>query len=993
MMPVSAAATPSDELNVYFGGFHNLMPHRVQHVLLVSSLYESFILEEDGLLTELITSEYLHMNLSHAPRVSRVSNSAEALAFLEEDRSVDLVITMTRLGAVTVPQFAAAVKEMRPGLPLVVLADDARVIMREPGIHRSATIDRVFVWNGDAKILLAIIKFVEDLLNVEHDTRMGNVRVIILVENSVRFYSTYLPLIYTELMKLTQALIADGVNLMHRLLRMRARPRIVLAETFEEACDLYSRYQRNVLGVISDIRFSRDGAPNSRAGLEFARLIRDGDPHLPVLLQSSDSMYEHDAAGLNACFLNKKSRNLLRHLRDFILNNLGFGDFVFRDPRGVEVGRARDLRDLEETLARVPAESVAFHAQNNHFSNWLMARTEFELAARLQPVKVTDFPDHEAIRRFLISSLAEFRDKHQAGVITDFSPAKFDVVNAFTRIGSGSIGGKARGLAFINALMRHHNLRNRFDGVEIHVPNSASIGTDVFDRFLDDNGLRGFAVEDVPDERITQMFLAAKLPREITHDLAAFLRFVRYPLAVRSSSLLEDSQGQPFAGIYVTHMLPNNHPDLAVRLDQLCDAIKRVYASTFFSAAKRYLDATGRHVEEEKMAVILQQLVGAHHSGRFYPTFSGVARSYNFYPMGDMAPEEGVACVALGLGKMVVEGGQVLMFSPNHPEILPQFATTEDLLTNSQRKFWALDTSHPEVYPTMNAEANHLLLDLDEAERDGALAHIGGVYSPANDTLYDGIERPGQRLVTFAHVLKSNVFPLADVLRLLLDLSQEGTAGPVEIEFAVDMTTKPMSFGFLQIRPIILNEEYESVRLDDIDPARTICFSEKALGNGRIRGIHDILFVDPATFDSGLTREIAGEVAQLNHALVNERRPSLMIGPGRWGTQDRWLGIPVSWEQISSARVIVETSLADFRVTLSQGTHFFQNLTSLGVGYFTVDPNIRQGCVDWAWLAAQPALAATEHVRHIRLAEPLEIRIDGRNQRGAVLKPNGMGHP
>jgi len=985
---MNPAGTQPDDLNVYFGGFHNLMPHRVQHVLLVSSLYESFILEEDGLLTELITSEYLDMNLSHAPRVSRVSTGHEALEFLD-DQTVDLVITMTRLGSTTVPEFAAAVKEKRPEMPVVVLADDARAIMREPGIHRSATIDRVFVWNGDAKILLAIIKFVEDLLNVEHDTRLGNVRVILLVENSVRFYSTYLPLIYTELMKLTQALIADGVNLMHRLLRMRARPRIVLAETFEEACDLYWRYQKNLLGVISDIRFSRGGAPNSRAGIELARLIRDHDPHLPLLLQSSDSVFQRDAEGLNACFINKKSRNLLRHLRDFILNNLGFGDFVFRDTRGVEVGRARDLRDLEETLARVPVDSVAFHAQHNHFSNWLMARTEFELASRIQPVKVTDFPNLEDIRHYLIRSLAEFRDKHQAGVITDFSPAKFDVINSFTRIGSGSIGGKARGLAFINALMRHHGLRNRFPDVDIFVPNSASLGTDVFDRFLDDNGLRGFAVEDVPDERITQMFLAAKLPKEITHDLAAFLRFVRYPLAVRSSSLLEDSQGQPFAGIYFTHMLPNNHPDLAVRLDQLCEAVKRVYASTFFQAAKRYLDATGRHVEEEKMAVILQQIVGSHHNGRFYPTFSGVARSYNFYPIGDMAPEEGVACVALGLGKMVVEGGQVLMFSPNHPEVLPQFATTEDVLTYSQRKFWALDTSHPEVYPTASSEANHLLLDLDEAERDGTLAHIGGVYSPQNDTVYDGIERPGARLVTFAHVLKSNVFPLADILRMLLDQSQEGTAGPVEIEFAVDMTTKPMSFGFLQIRPIILNEEYESVRIDDIEPDETICYSEKALGNGRVRGIHDILYVNPATFDSGLTREIAGEIAQLNLQLVADKRSSLMIGPGRWGTADRWLGIPVSWDQISSARVIVETSLADFRVTLSQGTHFFQNLTSLGVGYFTVDPNIHSGRVDWDWLAGQPLVTETPHVRHIRLPEPLEIRIDGRNQRGAVLKPNG----
>jgi hypothetical protein len=814
------------------------------------------------------------------------------------------------------------------------------------------------------------------------------VRVIILVENSVRFYSTYLPLIYTELMKLTQALIADGVNLMHRLLRMRARPRIVLAETFEEACALFEKYRRNLLGVVSDVRFPRGGTPDKRAGIEFARLIRAHDAHLPILLQSSDASYEGEAEALNACFLNKKSRNLLRHLREFILGNLGFGDFVFRDPAGIEVGRARDLRDLEETLARVPVESVAFHAQHNHFSNWLMARTEFDLATRLQPAKVTDFPDLETMRRHILQSLAEFREKHQAGVITDFSPAKFDVTNSFTRIGSGSIGGKARGLAFVNALLRHHDLRRSFEDVKIFVPNSASLGTDVFDRFLDENGLRGFVAEDVPDERITQMFLAAKLPKEITHDLAAFLRFVRYPLAVRSSSLLEDSQGQPVAGIYCTHMLPNNHPDLAVRLDQLCDAVKRVYASTFFQGAKRYLDSTGRHVEEEKMAVILQQVIGSQHDGRFYPTFSGVVRSYNFYPTGGIAPQEGIACVALGLGKIVVEGGQGLMFSPNHPEVLPQFASTRDLLKHSQRQFWALDTGHPEVYPSADTEANHLLLDLEEAERDGVLSLVGGVYSPQNDSVYDGVERPGVRLVTFAHVLKGDLFPLAGILRMLLDLSEEGTAGPVEIEFAVDMTRKPMEFGFLQIRPIILHEEYENVRIDEIDPANAICYSDRALGNGQVRGVHDIVYVDPAAFDSGCTREIAAEIAQINLRLMEERRPSLMIGFGRWGTADRWLGIPVTWDQIASARVIVETTLDDFVITPSQGTHFFQNLTSLGIGYFTIDPSQRLGCIDWAWLAGQPLVAATDHVRHIRLPEPLEIRIDGRSQRGAVLKPN-----
>ncbi len=978
-----------DDLNVYFCGFHNLMPFRVQHVLLVSSLYESFILEEDGLLTELITSEYLDMNLSHAPRVSRVSTGREALEFIA-DSTVDLVITMTRLGDLTVPEFAAAVKLQAPDLPVVVLADEPRTIFREPGIHRCDTIDRVFVWNGDAKILLAIIKFVEDMRNAEHDTQVGDVRVILLVENSVRFYSTYLPLIYTELMKLTQSLIAEGVNLMHRLLRMRARPRILLAETFEEAWSLYTKYERHVLGVISDVRFPRNGASDRNAGVELARRIREHAPHLPILLQSSDDLYGQAATELDINFLNKKSRNLLRHLSDFILGNLGFGDFVFKDPQGNEVGRARDIRELEEVIARVPAESLAFHARHNHFSNWLMARTEFELAARLQPRKVSDFANLEEMRRHLIQWLAEFREKNKSGVITDFTPAKFDVANSFTRIGSGSIGGKARGLAFVNALIRHHNLAHRFENVRVFVPNSASLGTDVFDRFLDENGLRGFVAEDIPDDRIAQVFLAARLPRDIAHDLAAFLRFVRYPLAVRSSSLLEDSQGQPFAGIYATHMLPNNHPDLSVRLDQLCDAIKRVYASTFFHRAKCYLDATGRHVEEEKMGVILQEVVGSHHDGRFYPTFSGVARSYNFYSMDNMAPEDGVAAVALGLGKTVVEGGQSLLFSPQHPEILPQFPNPAAMLKNSQRRFWALDTSHPDVYPSADEEANHFCLDLDVAEADGALTHLGSVYSRENSDVYDGVTRPGPRLVSFAHVLKHNVFPLAEILRLLLQLGEEGTASPVEIEFAVDLAARPMEFGFLQIRPIILHEEYEDVRLDSIDPADTICYTDQALGNGRMNGVADIVYVKPETFDSSFTREIAGEIGRINDALRKTERTAVMIAPGRWGTADRWLGIPVTWDQISAARLIVETSLRDFMITPSQGTHFFQNLTSLGIGYFTIDPNVKQGWIDWAWLNAQPAETETAHVRHVRLPVPLEIRLDGRTQRGAILKPNGV---
>ncbi|MBU0718374.1 MAG: histidine kinase [Planctomycetes bacterium] len=977
---------PTDP-DLHFCGFQSLMPHRVQSVLLVSSLYESFILEEEGMLTELITSEYLDLNLSHAPRVSRASTGEEALEFIQT-QDVDLVIAMPRLGQWNLIDFARAVKQIRSDLPLVVLAADERELPRHSGLSQHECIDRIFVWRGDAKILLAIVKFVEDQLNAEHDARTGDVRIIILVENSVRFYSAYLPLIYAELVKLTHSLMAEGINPMNRLLRMRARPKILLAETFEEAWTLYSRFGDNLLGVISDIRFPRNGELDDTAGLDFVRLIRKDSPHLPVLLQSSDGSYVSAARELRASFLNKTSRTLLEELKGFILGRLGFGDFVFMLPDGQEVGRCHDLRTFEELLATIPDDSLVFHAQNNHFSNWLMARTEFEMAARIRPRKVTDFATVAELRAYLQETLAEFRERSQSGVIVDFSSARLDVPTAFKRIGGGSIGGKARGLAFMNALCRRYSLRDRFEGVCVSVPASAAVGTDVFDAFLDGNGLRDLISQEPDDEEASRVFLEAKLPPEIYSDLAAFLRRVRYPLAVRSSSLLEDSHGRPFAGVYTTHMIPNNHPDLNIRLDQLCDAIKLVYASTFFRSARRYMEVAGRHAEEEKMGVILQEVVGSRHDERFYPTFAGVARSYNFYPAGEMKPEDGVASVVLGLGKMVVEGGQSLLFCPSLPNVLPQFSSTKDMLATSQRQFYALDISHPEVYPSPEADANLLLSGLEVAEADGTLAPIGSVYSPENDMVYDGVFRDGPRLVTFAHVLKSGMFPLADVLRFLLDIGVTGMACPIEIEFAVDMSTKPIEFGILQIRPIITHEEFEDVSLEKVDLDEAICYSARALGNGQIRDVRDIVYVRPDTFDAAQTREMAASVARINDELARAGRHCVLVGPGRWGSSDRWLGIPVTWDQISSARVIVETTLRDFIVTPSQGAHFFQNMTSLGIGYFTVDPSVDESFINWDWLAKQRAVEETEFIRHVRFSEPLEVRLDGRSRRGVVLKPS-----
>ncbi len=976
----------SEELETDFSGFHNLYPYRVQDVLLVCSLYESFILEEDGLIADLIFSKYQELNLSHAPRVSRASTPKEALRRIEEAH-FDLVIAMTRRGGWDARRFAESVKGIKPALKVILLSDERRELARYSGVDGRGAIDQVFLWLGDAKILLAIVKCVEDRMNVEHDTIVGNVRVIILVENSVRFYSSYLPVIYTELMKQTQALMTEGMNPVHKLLRMRARPKILLAETFEEAWSDYEKYRENILGIISDIRFPRDGKLDGQAGLEIARRIRKDSPHMPVLLQSSDASLEPVAASQGAYFLYKKSRRLIQELRSFILNNFGFGSFVFKMPDGTPVGRASDLRELTRMLSRVPDESILFHAGSNHFSNWLMARTEFELAALIRPRKVSDFADAQGLRSYLIETFTEFTERSSAGVITDFSRQKFSRAASFVRLGGGSIGGKARGLAFINAVLNRDNIRKRFENVRIAVPNSVAIGTDVFDTFLEENNLGRLVTQDTDDREITQAFLGARVPGSFRHDLITYLESVRYPLAVRSSSLLEDSHGQPFAGIYRTYMIPNNHLNLEVRLEQLCNAIKLVYASTFARSAKLYMEATGHHLEEEKMGVILQELVGAQYGDHFYPTFSGVARSYNFYPLGKLTPRDGIACVALGLGKMVVEGGEMLMFSPAHPQILPQLSTTDNMLANSQRSFYALYMGRSGTYAPVNADANLLTYDLEVAERDGTLAPLGSVYCPENDAVYDGVNRPGTRLVTFAHVLKSGIFPLADILKLLLEMGRHGMACPIEVEFAVNMNTRPVEFGVLQVRPTVSDEGHQKVSLEETDPADLLCYSPQTMGNGSIGGLRDIVFVKPEEFDSVRTRDIAVEIGRVNERLRRAGRPCLLIGPGRWGSADPWLGIPVLWDQISTAHAIVETSLDNFVITPSQGTHFFQNLTSFRVGYLTVNPTSGGGFVDWAWLAAQEPVEETDFIRHIRLDNPVEVKLDGRTRRGLIFKP------
>ncbi|MBZ5640357.1 MAG: histidine kinase [Acidobacteriia bacterium] len=967
------------------------MRRRVEDILLVSSLYDSFILAEDGQLNELILHEFLELNLRHTPGLIRVSSGAEAVALARAEPRYNLIITSMHLGDMDALTLARKVREAGLDVPVILLAYDSRELGDFMKRNDVSDIDRVFLWQGDVRILLAIVKYVEDRTNVAHDSGVMGVQVVLLVEDNVRFYSSFLPVIYTEIMAHSHSLVPEGINLSHKLMRIQARPKILLCSTYEEAWACFEAYRENVLGIISDIEFPKGGKLDREAGADLARRVRAVQPDIPIMLQSSHRENAFLAREAGAGFLIKGSPTFLQQLRRFIVENFSFGDFVFRLPDGTEVDRAHDLKDLEEKLRTVPAESLGHHGERNHFSNWLKARTEFSLAHRLRPRKVSDFATLEDLRADLIRSIQEYRHDLKQGIVADFDRESFDPESGFSRIGGGSLGGKARGLAFVNLLLTEHGARDRFPGVRISVPPSVVLATDVFDRFLHANGLGDFALNAVDDGEVLRRFLEAEFPAAHLGDLEALVGRATYPLAVRSSSLLEDSQYQPFAGIYETYMLPNDHPDPAVRLAQLVDAIKRVYASTFSTRAKTYLSTTPYRLEEEKMAVILQKVVGAVHGDRFYPNFAGVARSYNFYPTSPMTTEDGIAAVALGLGETVVDGEACIRFCPRYPRHLVQFSSVRDVLQNSQREFCALtllDAVQDAPRPAFELKR----LGLEAAEEDGTLSLVGSTYSPENDAVYDGISRPGVRLVNFAPILKHNLFPLAEILDALLGIGKDGTSTPVEIEFAVRLAAEPREpheFGFLQLRPLALSREMAELAIGGEDPRSVLCSSPAVLGHGRIEDLLDVVVVDYHRFDRGRSRDVAREVARLNASLASSGLPYLLIGVGRWGSADPFLGIPVSWDQIAAARVIVEAGFRDFKVTPSQGTHFFQNITSSRVGYFTVNPDASEGFVDWDWLAAQPAVEEMEFVRHLRFREPLVVKMNGKRNEGVILKPAG----
>ncbi|MDH5588475.1 MAG: histidine kinase [Gemmatimonadota bacterium] len=972
------------------GGYRDLMSHQVRHVLLVSSLYESFILAEDGHLHERVLGKFLEAGSVEPPDLTRVSSGEETLALLDRgQRRVDLIITSPHVGDMDAVELAGHVSDAGHDVPVAVLAYDQRELRTFLERREQTGIVAAFLYQGDARILMTIVQAVEDRLNVARDTAIG-VPVFLVVEDNVRFYSSFLPVIYTEMLHLSQVVQAEAGNRLQRIMRARARPKILLATTYERAMSDFTAYRKDIMGVFSDMEFPRDGISSPRAGQDLVEAVRELEPEVPIALQSSNPDNSSVADSLEAGFLLKDSRDFLGQLRRYLVEHLFFGDFVFRGTDGEEVDRAPDLKTLVEKLHTVPAETVAFHSLRHDFSRWLRARGEFRLAGQLRPRRLEDYTSVEVLRDTLIEDIDHYRRERTRGSVNPFRHELFDGEEGIVQIGGGSLGGKGRGLAFASRLLDEFRLSDRFPGVRIRVPPAVVMGTSVFDEFLDTHDLRSFALQNEDDTETLRRMLEAPLPETLVRDLHRVVEVMDGPLAVRSSSLLEDSPQQPLAGIYGTILLPNNAPDPAERLRQVLLAIKRVYASTFSRGARAFLDATPYRLEEEAMAVVIQRLAGTRHGDRFYPHIAGVARSRNYYPTAPARPEDGIVAVALGLGKTVAEGDLCVRFVPRHPRHIVDHSSVEAMLESSQREFWALRMGDAVPESEWTEDGPLARFSLQDAEDDGTLFRVASTYSAENHAIYDGFRPHGVPLVSFAPILKHHVFPLAEIVSEVLQLGVSGTRHPVEIEFAANFPPgrhDPAEFSFLQLRPLSLSHDAGDGLPDEIDAASLICESPATLGHGRVDHLVDWIVVDRNRFDRSRSEECARAVAELNARLRREGRTYGLIGVGRWGSTHPWLGIPVKWEDISGARVIVEAGFRDFRVTPSQGSHFYQNLVSLNIGYYTVNAGIGEGFVDWSWLAEAHEEDAIGCVRHLRFDSPAVAVMNGRERRGVIFKP------
>ncbi|MCP4119410.1 MAG: phosphoenolpyruvate synthase/pyruvate phosphate dikinase [Desulfobacteraceae bacterium] len=982
------------ELHVKPEIFRELMPRQIREILLISSLYNIYNMEEDGSLTSKIMNEYTGLNLSHPPRITGVSSVEGALTLLRE-KKFDLVFMVPHLEGMDPVILGARIKTIHPDLPVILLSPSTRGIFSELRLNQVEGIDRTFIWSGNPDMLLAMVKNTEDHLNVRHDTRSGNVRVVILVEDSPEYASYFLPIIYKEIVSQTQALLEIGCNDTLKLLTMRARPKILLAATYEEAMDLYEQYRSYLLCVISDNRLSKAGKDEPGAGISILSRIRKEIPEIPLLLMSSEEENRARAEQIPAVFLDKNVSDLYGEIHSFFLNHLGFGDFVFCSANGEEIDRASNLMKLEEKLVTIPDDSLMYHADRDHFSNWLMARSEIGLGLQFRAVKSADFKDADELRNYIITNVHELRIQRYRGIILQFDRNLFDAeVMEFVKIGRGSLGGKARGLAFMAGLLRQHpEIQERYPDINVRIPKTLVICTDIFDRFVSDNDLQGFLKPGFKVGQIVQAFIDAPLPEHVTQKLAVFLEQVTVPLAVRSSSQLEDAHFQPYAGLYKTYKIPNNHPDPLIRLDHLATAIKLVYASTYYEDAKAFYRSTSTQPFNDSMAVIIQEVGGDQYDDYFYPAISGVAQSYNFYPFSHMKAEDGVLHLALGLGKTVVEGEQSFRVSPRYPHITPQFATAGDFLDNTQRSFYALKTKgYPEGlhFPVLsNLERREVADALDEFP----VKALASTYVADEDRIRDTWYCPGPKVLTFAQVLKYDTPHITGLINDLLELGREGLGAPVEIEFSANLYAekdKPCDFFFLQIRPTVTSENRVCVTISREEMDAAVCFSAKALGNGIIDTMADIVYVKPGDFKGNKTREMAREINAVNAGLVNENRRYLLAGPGRWGASDPWLGIPVKWRNISGAGAILETRSKAINADPSQGSHFFHNITSLGIPYITVNETLASAPdrIDWQWLEGLPGVNETTFLRHVRLPKPLMVKIDGKQSWCVILAPD-----
>lgn len=966
--------------------FVNLMMRRIYNVLIVANPYDAFMLEDDGRVEEKIYNEYVELGLRYPPTFTQVSTTEEAREVLRT-MHIDLVICMPGNADNDAFSVARDIKAEFPHMHCIVLTPFSHGITKRMENEDLSIFDYVFCWLGNTNLILSIIKLIEDKMNLEHDINEGGVQMILLVEDSIRFYSSILPNLYNYILAQSKRFATEALNRHSATLRMRGRPKVVLARNYEEAMALYERYSDNVLGVISDVRFPIHGEKDSEAGLKLMREIRQNDPYLPLILESSESENRAKAEAEGFRFVDKNSKKMSLDLRKMLEEHLGFGDFIFRDPKTkAEIMRIHSLKELQDNIFKIPDDSMLYHISRNHMSRWLSARAIFPVSMFLKTVTWERLKDITAHREIIFDAIVQYRHMKNIGVVAVFDRMKFDAYSHFARIGEGSLGGKGRGLAFLDNIIKMHPEFNSLEGAKVQIPRTVVLCTDVFDQFMEQNNLYQIALSDASDDDILRHFLRAQLPDSLIADFFTFFEAVKSPIAIRSSSLLEDAHYQPFAGIYSTYMIPYLDDKYAM-LEMLACAIKGVYASVYYRDSKAYMTATSNVIDQEKMAVILQEVVGKQYDGRYYPNISGVLRSLNYYPIGDERAEDGIASLALGLGKYIVDGGQTLRVSPYHPHQVLQTSELETALRETQTRFYALDTRHVGNDFKVDDGFNILNLKVKEAERDNSLNFIASTYDPYDQVIRDGLYEGGRKVISFAGVLQQNVFPLPELLQMSMRYGAEAMRRPVEIEFACNLNAdRTGSLYLLQIRPIVDQKQMLDEDLAAIPDADCLLRSHNSLGHGVTEDVTDVVYVKTDDrFSAADNSTIAREIEKLNKEYLDRGTNYVLVGPGRWGSSDSWLGIPVKWPHISAARVIVEVALKNYRVDPSQGTHFFQNLTSFGVGYFTIDENRNDGCFHKATLDAMPAVEETDHVRVVRFEKGLRIMMDGKKGEGVVV--------